>query len=852
MSRKIVNGDVRVGQNSLKLSGVDVGGARRKTSSMEAKDPFSTPARRRRIIADVAKFLLKQYCVKACENVMRFRKWTAASLIIQRSWRCYAARKLRNSLVLAKRNRASIVLQSMVRQSFARHKLKELRLAEWTKRALKLAKVLKRFWQGRLVSRRKRRERALHRIRMLKKKAAAAVHIQRCFRGMMGRKLSKHLASLRSQEYRRRHFAAIKIQACARRRRGRRLTQQLRKRRISLWKVGYRCVYWYKRWLFRRTKASIVAQRVARGFLGRCRARRTLADKLRREREEAERRRLELLRLAALAAAEEAATRRIEVRISVKLAILRRMSVLGPAEAILWCIKHSILQFFENDAGYSLGPVLLQVVDTVESVFPSLVKRPAPTSGKAKDNSIPTSNEQASHTASNIVDVDADSKCIKLRKWDDDAKGGGRGRSSELPSLPFGPAQLPFEWGREFKCGVGAQITINLESWSIDIKVKLSSDAFSHEGGERGNPICWTLVTIVLEAEKDKDHISKETLLESSFAKSMGDYQLDEQDAADFKFKFKDTVVLLQPPPKYVPPPELLPIEVLPDEAKEVETNPQESPLCDDSFTDSLPSSPGSPQVPQRITIMVEPNWDAFARTIQKRAKLWVQGRIQACRLIQRVYHRYSRLRIWRRLVCRVLERAHRACCRIQTAARKRLGSTKAQRIRLQLCARLKASSLRIAKRVVDDLSDYKFASEEELVCWGAFGVEPADALRFVASDPERQQDSLPGEVENALSSSDKSVVHKRSKLLRDLMAFAKLPPAVPGSALPGVHLVTCVSEQQLMNDTGLPFGTVASLRLKSDKTALRKDESIVSPVHYGFPNVFIKAAERLAVQSQV
>ena len=43
------------------------------SSSKSSSDPHSTPARRRRIIADVSKFLLKQYCVKACEHVHRFR-----------------------------------------------------------------------------------------------------------------------------------------------------------------------------------------------------------------------------------------------------------------------------------------------------------------------------------------------------------------------------------------------------------------------------------------------------------------------------------------------------------------------------------------------------------------------------------------------------------------------------------------------------------------------------------------------------------------------------------------------------------------------------------------------------------
>ena len=50
-------------------------------------DPFSTPARRRRIIADVAKQVLKQYCITACKNVYIFRKQTKAAIIIQCFWK---------------------------------------------------------------------------------------------------------------------------------------------------------------------------------------------------------------------------------------------------------------------------------------------------------------------------------------------------------------------------------------------------------------------------------------------------------------------------------------------------------------------------------------------------------------------------------------------------------------------------------------------------------------------------------------------------------------------------------------------------------------------------------------------
>ena len=295
-------------------------------------------------------------------------------------------------------------------------------------------------------------------------------------------------------------------------------------------------------------------ERVVRGFLGRRRARRAREDKLRREREEAERRRLELLR-------EEAATRRIEVRLAVNTAILRRTGALGPAEAVLWSLKHNILRFHDDDAGcgYSLGPVLLQVVGTVESVFPSLVRRGK---GNQKDKDKDKDNageEQSAAAPGNIVDVDEDSKCIKLRKWDDGIPGSKAASAAAIrvAATPRGVAQLPFEWKKPLKCGDGAEVAVDLDSWAIELKVKIAADAFSLPSSDSSAVIRWTVVAIVLEAERDKDRPPEHEgpdLLTSSAAGDAGAEDAEAQ-AAAFKFKFKDTVVLLQPQPRAPPSP---------------------------------------------------------------------------------------------------------------------------------------------------------------------------------------------------------------------------------------------------------------------------------------------------------
>ena len=842
MQRKgIVSGEVKVGRASSTLSLDGVSGRPSRApapAKTAAADPFSTPARRRRIIADVVKFLLRQYYIKACENVIRFRKWTAASLVIQRAWRCHVARKRRRALMLSKRFRASIILQCLVRCSVARRKLKRLRLAEWTRRAIKLAKALQAFWRGRLLRRRKKREQALHRARMLKKKAHAALEIERCFRGMRGRRLARHRLLMRSELHRRRHLAAIKIQSCARRRRALLRVEKMRQRRRAVWRVGIRCKTWYRRFRQRRHRAAVAVERILRGFLARRRVSRARKDKLRREREEAERRHLELLR-------EEAATRRIEVRLAVNTAILRRIGALGPAEAVLWSLKHNILRFHDDDAGcgYSLGPVLLQVVGTVESVFPSLVRRGK---GHQKDKE---GEGQSAAAPGNIVDVDEDSKCIKLRKWDDGASKASAA-AVRIAATPRGLAQLPFEWKKPLKCGDGAEVAVDLDSWAIELKVKIASDAFSLPSSDSAVAIRWTVVTIVLEAEQEGPD-----LLSSSAAGDAGVEDAEAQ-AAAFKFKFKDTVVLLQPQPRAPPsPPPSLPKEhptppssPLPEPPAGDEQALPPSPQTD-FFDDSAELSEPSPQLQDkqhRITIVIEPNWDAFARTIQRRARAWAQLRIAAARSIQTLVRRRIRLRKWRRLVVAVLARAHQSARLLQSIVRGLLARHRVQRLRLQVCARMQATSLRLARRVLDDLSDHKFALASELDCWRAFGIQPVEAHRLRAAVP-RCPAKAEKEAEAALGVDDLAFASTRCALLRDALSFAKLPAAPPGTVSPASHLVCCPPDDELLLDVtsaepGVSLGTVMQAALPSAGKVKAWSGPPTQPLSkYGLPNLLTK-----------
>ena len=609
-------------------------------------------------------------------------------------------------------------------------------------------------------------------------------------------------------------------------------------------------------------------ERAVRGFLGRRRARRAREDKLRREREEAERRRLELLR-------EEAATRRIEVRLAVNTAILRRIGALGPAEAVLWSLKHNILRFHDDDAGcgYSLGPVLLQVVGTVESVFPSLVRRGK---GNQKDKDKDKDNageEQSAAAPGNIVDVDEDSKCIKLRKWDDGIPGSKASAAAiRVDATPRGVAQLPFEWKKPLKCGDGAEVAVDLDSWAIELKVKIAADAFSLPSSDSSAVIRWTVVTIVLEAERDKDRPPEHEgpdLLTSSAAGDAGAEDAEAQ-AAAFKFKFKDTVVLLQPQPRAPPsPPPPLPKDSptppsspLPEPPAGEEQALPPSPQTD-FFDDSAELSEASPapspqqQEQHRITIVIEPNWDAFARTIQRRARVWAQLRIAAARAIQILVRRRFRLRKWRRLVVAVLARAHQSARLIQSIVRGLLARRRVQRLRQQVCARLQATSLRLARRVVDDLSDNKFSLASELDCWRAFGIQPIEAQRLRAADP-RCSAKAEREAEAALGVDDLAFISTRCALLRDAMSFAKLPAAPPGSVLPAAHLVCCLPEDELLLEAmsaepGVSLGTVVPAALSSAGQVKGWGGPPSQPLpKYGLPSLFIQVGLSPALVREV
>ena len=879
------------------------------TQAAPTNDPFSTPARRRRIIADVAKFLLRQYCVKACDNVVRFRQWTKASTAMQCAWRCHSAHQRLSRLRFARRHTAAIVVQRAVRGLMARRELRRRRLAEWTRRATALALALQAAVRWHRRERRKKEDRALHRARMLRRKHAAALVIQQLYRGTRGRRAALLRRQLQSELYRRRHFAAITVQSCWRRMRAKGFVQARRRRRRAQWKVTAYALCWQRRWRAHRVSACINMQRICRGFLGRARVRQAREARARALWEAAERRRLEALRLAALAAAEEAATRRIEVRLAVKLAILKRISVLGPAEAVLWSLKHKILRY-GTALGYSLGAVLVQVVGTVESVFPTLIARPASRCGGTKEEAsvagaacaaqgdargdaaggdtgspparpIPGEGDAGvgptepsdrggeelggdAPAAPDIVDVDAQHKCITLRKWRDDDDGAADADDAG-DAAGAGAGHLPRDWQQTVQRGRGAEVSVARSARSIDLRVKISADAFALRGD---NPIRWTVVTIVLEGEaKDAPDIGCSSLLDCG---DLPTAVLPDDDA-DFRFRFRDTVVLLQRPAKVAAvKEEKAPVVEVEVAAEEGPSGPPLGSPMGDSIASSQ-DSPHSPEVqsPQehRITITIEPDYGAAACTIQGGCRDWLDLRRGAREVIRRCWRRRRRLKKWRKVVRKMLRRANRAATRMQRIVRRVLAARQVAARRLQVCTRLASGFARVTARLTGNLSGVKFAAQSEAACWAAFGLGAAAAEEHVGGAGVEAAPRLDlgvggaGTPAAAAAAAAALRVLKRNAAVRGMMSIARLPPAPPGVVPLFAHLVAvakakappavpadgapgCAHAYDVPGEGG--WGAVASLSMPevADGPA-EGGEGVATLGECSFPEVFVGIARR-------
>jgi hypothetical protein len=356
------------------------------------RDPFSTPARRRRIIADLARVVLRNYFIKACDNVHQIR----VSIIIQCAWRCYFARKLLFQLWLDRRTRSAILIQSVWRMKLARM----LRIRLWKAYILKMKKKIAKF-----VADYMRRKRArLGRKKLLAKRKAekedklhyAAVMIQKNVRMFLCRQNYQYLLYEYYQALKLKNFAARFIQRQWSRYKVAKKYLLMKRRYFAMRIINRRVKTWWKRRKLKRHRAAIVIQKYVRRYLAQCLYARLLAI-ARKPRTPTPPPRLptpsppepmieepEVFAITPLLTKET-----IEIHVELKHEILFSLIHKGLPFLVQWCIAQSIIRY-SNSTGYAPGAVVQQVIHSVEA----LNAPPSTTSLPVADSKASSANDR--------------------------------------------------------------------------------------------------------------------------------------------------------------------------------------------------------------------------------------------------------------------------------------------------------------------------------------------------------------------------------------------------------------------------------------------------------------------------
>jgi hypothetical protein len=119
--------------------------------------------------------------------------------------------------------------------------------------------------------------------------------------------------------------------------------------------------------------------------------------------------------------------RTLEMKVVLSENILSRMAKVGAPEVIRWCLYNYILHY-STDYGYSLGTVALQVMTTVENIYPTLVNT-------TLDNVATSNNDSSGQEYARV---------IKVEQWED-------GVMSDVPSQ----GNYPLQWNQCCACGSG-------------------------------------------------------------------------------------------------------------------------------------------------------------------------------------------------------------------------------------------------------------------------------------------------------------------------------------------------------------------------------------------------------------
>lgn len=380
-------------------------------------DPYSTPARRRRIIADIAIFLLRQYCIKACKHVIVYRRETSATIQIQSMIRRYLAIKVRIHRRHTRQMKAALVIQCGLRQKFAVTELERRRRRNELTKLLAMTPVVQRAWRChrarkkvaalQLTSHKNKKQRAL----------LAACNIQRIARGYVARRTcTPLLKDAREKEFNRRRAACIEIQSICRMYLSMKKVKALRIQKQALLKIVNAAWPWCCR---RRRKRTIQTAKQLSNWIKRKlfslrlhyrRVARVLAAQQQEEED---------------AIKKQEANRQLAVAIRVPMSdkILKNLQTQPNSDIVRWCLQRSLLR--RDSIGFHVGPLVEQILEVAGLFLPNKQRVRETTSDIGGDDATErdiTEDESDSHSG------DEDSVGSGVEKEND--RKGSRKRSS--------------------------------------------------------------------------------------------------------------------------------------------------------------------------------------------------------------------------------------------------------------------------------------------------------------------------------------------------------------------------------------------------------------------------------------
>jgi hypothetical protein len=236
-------------------------------ATAKAADKFSTPARRRRIIADVAAFLWPLYQTKAAANVHRMRLERAASIQIQSRVRTWLATLHLKMLRDRHQNAAATVVQCAYRSYYARVLLRYWKYQRYLSLAVRLAVIVQSWY---------RKCRAQQRVAAIRScrehvRVSACVLIQSRWRTALARMLRTRLLEQQTVAGQRKLHCAIIIQSIWRRAVALRKLERLRRRRHATKVLQKAASYFVAKVKSRQARAATHIQQHARTLICRLR-----------------------------------------------------------------------------------------------------------------------------------------------------------------------------------------------------------------------------------------------------------------------------------------------------------------------------------------------------------------------------------------------------------------------------------------------------------------------------------------------------------------------------------------------------------------------------------------------------